>query len=229
MVLCSVVSQSYTLNAAKHSRSSRIEEAEAASAGTVLMFHCVVLATTIALQMLSKARSRPSYSHIQENSSVVADDSYIKKYVTQLFRVWSSVLVISAFAFAAVSLLSGVDGAAAVIIASMGAYFAVSNWIPYALLGIDLVIETRYAGTSEDSESSFDFPRACDELDGATAILTIHSAAICIPQIVSAVVYTIFFRLVEKEGWTVDVSWVFLMASPAVLVAACDRETWRKR
>lgn len=188
------------------------------------MFHCVVLATTIALQMLSKARSKPYYLHIQGNSSVVADDRYIKKYVAQLFRAWSSVLVISAFAFAAISLLSGVDGAAAVIIGSMGAYFAVSNWISYALLGIDLA-----TGTSEVTESSFDFPRACDELDGATAILTIHSAAICIPQTASAVIYTLFFHLVEKGGWSIDISWVFLIASPAVLVAACDWETWRKQ
>lgn len=229
MVFCSVVSQSYTISAAKHGRSLRIEEAEAASAGAILVFHCVVLVTTIALQMLSKAQSESSYTHIQESFSVVADDGYIKKYVTQLFRAWSSVLFISAFAFAAVSLLNGVDGATAIIIASMGACFAVSNWIPYALLGIDLAVETRRAGTSEETESSFDFPRACDELDGATAILTIHSAAICIPQIVSAVIYTLLFHLVEKGGWRAGVSWVFLIASPAVFVAACDWETWQKQ
>lgn len=217
------------LSATKRGRVSPIEEAEAASARTVLMFHCVVLATTIALQMLPKARSKPSYLHFQEDSSVVADDSYIKKYVTQLFRVWSSVLILSAFAFAAVALLSGVDRAAAVIIASMGAYFAVSNWIPYALIGIDLAMETRAADTREETGLRIDFPRACDELDGATAILTIHNAAICIPQVASAVIYTLFFRLIEKGGWRVDASSVFLIASPAVLVAACDWETWRKR
>jgi hypothetical protein len=209
------------------------------------MFHFVVLVTTIALQMLSKARPKPSYSHIEEDDSTVADDNYIMEYGTKLFRVWSSILAISAFAFVAVTLLSRVDGAAALIIASMGACFAVSNWIPYALLGIDLAMENRRSTKSEETESlncsrvgdesdedteSFDFRRGrIDELDGATATLTIHNAAICIPQIASAIAATLLFHCVERVGWRVDVSWVFLIAAPAVLVAAWDRETWRKR
>lgn len=230
-VFCSVVSQSYTLSAAKRDGRTPFEEAETASAATVLMFHFVVLVTTIALQLLSKARPKPSYSHMQEDGTVVSDDGYITEYANRLFRAWSAALGVSAFAFAAVTLLSRVDGAAALIIASMGACFAVSNWVPYALLGIDLAMETRRT-TSSDQESDLDFDFqhvGADELDGATAILTIHNAAVCIPQIASAVVGTLFFHCVERVGWRVDVSWVFLIAAPAVMVAAWDRETWGKR
>ncbi|KAJ6214399.1 hypothetical protein PSV09DRAFT_1035933, partial [Bipolaris maydis] len=214
-----------TLSAARHGRSSHNEEAEAASAGAILVFHCAVLTTTIMLQMLFKGQSKPCYPHIREVSMTVVDDSDVKEYGTLLFRAWSLVLVASAFSFAAVSIFAGVDSAAALLITSMGTYFAMFNWAPYALLGIDLAIENRRP-KSEETES-LGFPRVHDELDGATAILTIHNAAICVSQIASAMVSTLFFRLVEKAGLQVDIAWVFLIVSPALLLAAWDRETWR--
>lgn len=216
--------------AAEQGRATGIdEEAKVASAGAMLVFHCVVLSTTTVLQVFVKKPSPPSAPVDGGESTPLLDDGYFEAYEQQLFQVWSFALSTAAVSSMVVPILGRIDNAVPLILTSLGVQFAMCNWVPYGLIALDLAIMSRPAGSEESVSCDADSAGGDDGLDGASSILAIHNCAICIPQIASAIVCAIFFRVAETLGLAPDVSTTFFLVSPALFMAAYDRQTWRRR
>ncbi|KAK2049014.1 hypothetical protein LZ31DRAFT_591066 [Colletotrichum somersetense] len=189
-------------------------DAEAASAGYILVFHSVILVTTVLMQRLSGTRPSPGAAN-NESTALDSNDNLqlLEEQNKKLFKVWSLALATAAGALAVAStlVLGGVDRAAPLILSSLGVQFAISNWIPYGLIATDLAVVSKAEEDADDDG---------DKLDGAAAILAIHNGAICLPQIASAVACGLFFRITESLGLVVDVFWTFLLVMPTLLIAA---------
>ncbi|KAK1565914.1 uncharacterized protein LY79DRAFT_573123 [Colletotrichum navitas] len=193
-------------------------EAEVASAGCMLVFHSVVLVTTVLMQSLSgTALSRKAMAASASSHECTASERKKGLYLLEaqnrrLFKVWSLALTTTAgtLAVAVTSVLGGVDKAAPLVLSSLGVQFAISNWIPYGIIATDLAVNA--SGPEADADGG--------KLDDAAAILAIHNGAICLPQIASAVACGLFFRINESIGLVMDVFWVFLLVTPVLLMAA---------
>ncbi|KAK2052708.1 hypothetical protein LY76DRAFT_650365 [Colletotrichum caudatum] len=204
-------------------------EAEVASAGCMLVFHSVVLVTTVLMQCASGTRPSPraaatsgasdEYTALERNNKLQLLEDQNRK----LFQVWSLALTSTAGALAlsVLSVLGGTDRAAPLVLASLGVQFAISNWIPHGLIATDLAVEGDRADADGDTGDG--------KLDGAAAILAIHNGAVCVPQIASAAACGLFFHIAESLDLTVDVFWVFLLVTPALLMAACSSRPRTRR
>lgn len=98
-----------------------------------------------------------------------------------------------------------------VLLGTMGAVFTVANWIPYALI-------------MQEAASMRELYSQQELQPGAAGLLSVHNAAICLPQIFAAGVASLFFLITEEYGIMSDVSWVFVGSiGPAVAAAYLTR------
>lgn len=199
-------------------------ESERAGAGVALVFHTAALSMTLILQSLCGAQTQTSTSRDRRpwkealGSTYESGTLHCEEMKAQLFRLWSSSLFIGAAAMFGVWLTGDVDSIAALILGLMGVVFSMANWIPYALIAIDVSVmhETQRSGM-DDAE---DFRRDGPQLDHTTAVLVVHNCAICIPQILSSGTASLAFWIMKYCHVKMAVSRIFLGTVPSLLLAA---------
>jgi hypothetical protein len=88
------------------------------------------------------------------------------------------------------------------LLSAIGSIFALTNWIPYALIAYEV------SALEEDQGQS------------TAMLLAVHNTAICLPQIIASGVGWVLVAVVESLGYRFHVSLVFLACVPACLLAA---------
>ena len=95
-----------------------------------------------------------------------------------------------------------------VLIALAGLPWAVTQWVPWAVIGY----ETSRQGLESDEG---------DEEDSqAGAILGVHNMAISLPQVLSGAVSSVTYKIAEEAGSQVPTAWVLAISGVAAFVAA---------
>lgn len=106
-----------------------------------------------------------------------------------------------------VFLVSSSGAMLTLMLGTMGPIFTVANWIPYALIMQEAALMRE--------------PCSQQELQpGAASLLSVHNAAICLPQILAAGVISLLFLVTELDGIQSDVSWIFMGSIGPAIVAA---------
>lgn len=104
--------------------------------------------------------------------------------------------------------------AASFLLGSVGVLFAVSNWIPHALIMHEI---SSLRQRPEDGGQGIQSTSGGQ--DDTATLVAIHNMAICIPQIIAAgAVAVLFVVLSSPDNKEDQVSWAFLLTVPAALV-----------
>lgn len=183
---------------------------------------------TLILQSICDAPTKASTSPDRRTRKAVVEGgseserSNCEEIETQLFRLWSSSLCIGAAAMFGVFFVGDIGNIAALILGLMGVVFSVANWVPYALIAIDVSVMHERKSSVEYADDS---RRDETQLDHITAVLAVHNGAICLPQILSSGTTSLAFWIMKYFHLKAAVSWVFLIIVPSLLLAAWDRET----
>ncbi|CAK3924625.1 MFS general substrate transporter [Lecanosticta acicola] len=94
-----------------------------------------------------------------------------------------------------------------ILIALAGVPWAVTQWVPFAIVGY----ETSKLGLTGDDEG---------DASGSGAIMGVHNMAISLPQVLSGLVSSLTYLVAEKAGSEVPTAWVLASSGVAAFVAA---------
>lgn len=128
---------------------------------------------------------------------------------------------------------------ASVMVGILGISWAITAWVPYALIATDIARftaekrqrqcqpvfdENGGQGTSQPQETSLESGQDGSGQTGqAGIVLGIHNVFISFPQIVSGAVSSLIFKILQKprgEPYDTSVAWVMRLGGCAALVAA---------
>ncbi|CZT17729.1 uncharacterized protein RCC_03566 [Ramularia collo-cygni] len=107
-----------------------------------------------------------------------------------------------------------------VLVALAGIPWAVTQWVPWALIGYEtsrLGLTTGGGVTESSDESATTTKEDGDAQSGA--ILGIHNLAISLPQVLSGAVSIVSYGIAEKAGSEVPTAWVLASSGLAAFVA----------
>lgn len=96
-----------------------------------------------------------------------------------------------------------------VLVAVAGLPWAVTQWVPWAVIGYETSRQRVHGDDEEESEDS-----------QAGAILGVHNMAISLPQVLSGVVSSVTYKIAEMAGSDVPTAWVLAVSGIAAFVAA---------
>lgn len=129
-----------------------------------------------------------------------------------LLQAWRICLVVPAVWTMGLALTSPGPWVVSMTLAATGAFFAIGNWVPNALVSHEIAARTAAVSLADGLG---------DEPESDTAmLLALHNMSITVPQILSSVASAALFALAGWMDMPADVSWVFVMACPAAVVAA---------
>ncbi|PVH72014.1 hypothetical protein DL98DRAFT_596418 [Cadophora sp. DSE1049] len=105
----------------------------------------------------------------------------------------------------AISILLGVNGM----------FFAMANWVPYALIADEASTRARaFAMIAVEGDN-------IDDKDDTPRLLAVHNMAITAPQIVASIASYLLMQGMAVLGLEQHVVWVFVMCIPFAIWAAC--------
>lgn len=177
------------------------------SSFAALIFSCVALATSLLLPTMFKDREVPAF--------VDGGSLNVHRSTRNLKMIWASSL-----AFSAVLMLSTllVDGfiATLVLISLNGTAWAVTSWVPFALVGKYVALDM--AGL-DDADLCFEKVKSHDTQAGS--IVGLHNAAISAPQIIASLIceLVVLASHVDEHGRVAG--WVLRVGGFGFLAAAC--------
>jgi solute carrier family 45, member 1/2/4 len=143
----------------------------------------------------------------------LAKGSKTKSTEALLLSLWTIGLCVTAILVLSISLTANFKFATA-LIAVNGVPWAVTNWVPFALIGHHLAEDCpRAASTYEQAED--DTPELSGSISG------LHNVAISAPQILAAMVYGGVLGISRALGSDFGINWVLRIGGIANIAAAC--------
>lgn len=97
-----------------------------------------------------------------------------------------------------------------VLIALAGIPWAVTQWVPFAIVGYE-ISSLGLTGVRDEDNS--------DESDSG-AIMGVHNMAISLPQVLSGLVSSLTYKIAETGGSEVPTAWVLASSGIAAFVAS---------
>jgi len=135
--------------------------------------------------------------------------------LSTLLNLWSSGLGFSAALMLAIQITTDWR-LATILVAANGISWAITNWLPFALVG-QITAKLDAHGISDDGRISFNFPVSGQS---SGTVSGFHNAAISAPQILSAAVCGAVFTVARAAGSTYGAGWVLCTGSLSSLAAA---------
>lgn len=175
-----------------------------------MLFQIGALAATLSITQIW----RP-YSSEKDDIEVLLAQNKTDENLRKLLLFWRLCLVIAAFWLTGVFCASSHIDAMSLMLAATGILFAISNWIPYALIALEISTRSRTEAHVRDVRESETVHQ-----DDTLTILAIHNMSITIPQICASGMIWVATRGLELAGSHLEVSWIFLICSPPALIAA---------
>ena len=175
-----------------------------------MIFQLGALAATLTITQIWRTNSSGDI-----DSEAVLSQSRPDKNHRSLLLIWRLCLVIAAFWLIGVFCGTRYIDAVSMMLAATGVLFSISNWIPYALIALEISTRSR-AKHANGSQREVESVRTDDTL----AILAIHNMSITVPQIIASILIWFATKGLELMGSQFNVAWVFLICSPPALIAA---------
>lgn len=212
-----------------------------------LLFHTAGLVTLVTVSVVWQRPGNP-----RQTPAPTGDEDTLHRHSIKLVHtrdtllrwVWRPSLAALAALLVGICLLvfmaarpfsSTIETTVSLLLGGNGILFALSNWVPYALIaceasaqarsrlllmaqgsattdGVDVPVlpAEREDGDSNDAEFHDDTP----------LLLAVHNMAITVPQIVASAASWVLMQLLALFGLEQDVVWVFALCVPPALWAA---------
>jgi solute carrier family 45 protein 1/2/4 len=188
-----------------------IEVARESGSLAVFLFALVAFITSIVLPLLSR--------QVAEKSIEISTSATTILGMT-LPQVWRKSFIILSFSMF-LTMFSWTVPVSIGIIAIAGTSWAVTIWIPFALISAEIAQDTQQRiPETNDLEGKSAALRRYGGRDQTAAILGLHNMAISVPQIISALFCAFLFRSFEVIGVKDGAAWVFRFAGLAAGYAA---------
>ncbi|POS76764.1 sucrose transporter [Diaporthe helianthi] len=233
--------------------SKDLSESTSAMSRVALLFHTAALVTIVVVSIIwqrSGNRSRfgrgQPHAETHEDNMLQSRDIKLAHTRTILMDlIWKPSLACLAASLAGVCLLvsaairpfsSTITTAISLLLGGNGIMFALSNWVPYALIACEASAQARSrllamaasdASINEDdmrtlpADGESGGPDDSDFHDDVPLVLAVHNMAVTVPQIVASVASWILMQLLALFGLEQDVVWIFALCIPPALWAAC--------
>lgn len=213
-----------------------------------LLFHTTALVTLVTVSIVWQRSGKPKQTHAETDYEDMLRRHSIKLAHTRntlMGWVWrpslaalaASLAGICLFVFMATRPFSfTIATTVSLLLGGNGILFALSNWVPYALIACEASAQARSrllamaenACTTEEDGIPM-LPADGEEGDSDNAelhdetpiLLAVHNMAITVPQIVASVASWVLMQLLALFGLEQDVVWVFALCIPPALWAAC--------
>lgn len=213
-----------------------------------LLFHTAALVTLVSVSIVWRRSGNP-----RQPDAEIDDESMLRRHNIRLAHtrntlmvwVWRPSLAALAASLTGICLLvfmatrpfsSTIATSISLLLGGIGVLFALSNWVPYALIACEASAQARSrllavseSGATTDGDdipmlpsAGADGPSDDFELhDDTPLLLAVHNMAITVPQIVASVASWVLMQLLALFGLEEDVIWVFALCVPPALCAAC--------
>lgn len=180
-----------------------IEVAREDASFAVFLFAVVALLTSISLPLLARPETSAHGRQTRGLETVLG---------MSLPRIWElSLMLLAACMFT--TFVSWTVPVATGIVAVAGVSWAIASWIPYAIISSEI----SQAAAQRDLVVSKGWQEIGDE---TAAILGLQNMAISVPQIVSALICAILFKVFEWVDIRDGAAWVFRLSGCAAFFAA---------
>lgn len=219
-----------------------------------LLFHTLALVTLVAVSIVWRRPEDRTHFTKRQSHAESDDEGILYRHNIKLAHtrntlmgwVWRPSLAALAASLAGICLLvseatrpfsSTIATTISLLLGGNGILFALSNWVPYALIASEASAQarSRLLALAEDSASATDeadipmLPANGEGGDSDSAkfhddtplLLAVHNMAITVPQIVASVASWVLMQLLALFGLEQDVVWVFALCIPPALWAAC--------
>lgn len=213
-----------------------------------LLFHTAALVTVVIVSIVWRQSGSSSQAHAGADEEGMLRRHNIKLSHTRntLMRwVWRPSLAVLAASLTGICLLvfmatrpfsSTIGATVSLLLGGIGILFALSNWVPYALIACEASAQARSrllamaeSGATTDEDGIPMLPVADDDSDSGNSefhddtplLLAVHNMAITVPQIVASVASWVLMQLLALFGLEQDVIWIFALCIPPALWAAC--------
>lgn len=215
-----------------------------------LLFHTAALVTLVTVSIVWRQSGNPRQAGAEAD-----DENMLRRHSIKLAHtrntlmgwVWRPSLAALAASLAGICLLifmatrpfpSTIATTVFLLLGGNGVLFALSNWVPYALIACEASAQARSrllvmadSGTATDGDNILASSADSDGGDSDNAeshddtplLLAVHNMAITVPQIVASVASWVLMQLLAlfASGLEQDVVWVFALCIPPALWAAC--------
>lgn len=213
-----------------------------------LLFHTAALVTLVIVSIVWRRSGNPRQTHAE-----LDDDSMLHRHNIKLSHtrntlmgwVWRPSLAALAASLTGICLLvfmatrpfsSTIATTVSLLLGGNGILFALSNWVPYALIACEASAQARSrllavaeSGAITDGDDISMLPSVGDDgpsgdsefHDDTPLLLAVHNMAITVPQIVASVASWVLMQLLALFGLEQDIVWVFALCVPPALWAAC--------
>lgn len=217
-----------------------------------LLFHTAALVTLVVVSIIWQRSGDPSRFVRGQSHAETRDDNLLHRRNIKLAHtrntlmglIWKPSLASLAASLAAVCLLvsaaikpvsSTITTTIALLLGGNGVLFALSNWVPYALIACEASAQARsrlFAIAEGDVSTDEDDTRMlpadggdggldkADFHDDIPLLLAVHNMAITVPQIVASVASWVLMQALALFGLEQDVVWIFALCIPSALWAA---------
>lgn len=213
-----------------------------------LLFHTAALVTVVIVSIVWRQSGNPSYTH-----AATDDEGILRRYSIKLAHtrntlmgwIWRPSLAVLAASLTGICLLvfmatrpfsSTIATTVSLLLGGNGILFALSNWVPYALIACEASAQARSkllamteSGVTTNGDDIPMLPAAGDDNDSGNSefhddtplLLAVHNMAITVPQIVASFASWVLMQLLALSGLEQDVVWIFALCIPPALWAAC--------
>lgn len=213
-----------------------------------LLFHTAALVTLVTVSIVWRQSGSPRQAGAETDDENILRRHNIKLAHTRntlMGWVWRPSLAALAASLAGICLLvftatrpfpSTIATTVSLLLGANGVLFALSNWVPYALIACEASAQARSrllvmadSNSATDGDDILASPADSDGGDSDNAesqddtplLLAFHNMAITVPQIVASVASWVLMQLLALSGLEQDVVWVFALCIPPALWAAC--------
>lgn len=178
-----------------------IEVARADASLAVFLFAVVALLTSVSLPLLARSKSAHPL-HARGLETILG---------MSLARIWElSLLLLSGCMFT--TFVSWTVPVATGIVAVAGISWAVASWIPYAIISSEI--------SQAAAQRDFGASKEWGNEEKTAAILGLQNMAISLPQIASALICAVLFKVFEWVDIRDGAAWVFRLSGCAAFFAA---------
>ncbi|KAG8164607.1 hypothetical protein KVR01_004882 [Diaporthe batatas] len=227
-------------------------ESASAMSRVALIFHMAALATLVVVSTIWRRSGRRSRFARAQPRAETHGDSMVHRHSIKLAHtrntlmglIWKPSLASLAASLTAVCLLvsaairpfsSTITSTVSLLLGGNGILFALSNWVPYALIACEASAQARSrllamaesdVFTDEDdilmlsAEGGDGNHDNSDLHDDVPLLLAVHNMAITVPQIVASVASWVLMQFLALFGLEEDVVWIFALCIPPALWAA---------
>lgn len=228
-------------------------ESASAMSRVALLFHTAALVTLVVVSIIWQRSGDRSRVARGQSHAETHDDNMLHRHNIKLSHtkntlmglIWKPSLASLATSLAAVCLLvsaavrpfsSTITTTISLLLGGNGILFALSNWVPYALIACEASAQARsrlLAMAESDVSTDEDNLRMlsadggdgdhdhADFHDEVPLLLAVHNMAITVPQIVASVASWVLMQFLALFGLEQDVVWIFALCIPPALCAAC--------